>query len=323
MANHRKYSRRKARTNRSLIKFVQVLYLLFGLIAFPKHFSKYSKKTFNNWQMLALLVLRAKSRQSPEDFCEQYLPAADKLVGVLGLMSIPTASALRKFARRLKARWAHTALASCGELAGLKDVCLGIDGTGHSKQRGSRHYYRRIGKRSRKKDFVKVSGVDDLNTQLVLAVRIRKKARHDNVDFAPSINRVARHVTIDTVIGDKGYDAQKNHDLVHKRGALFIAPLRNADVPVWRTSGADRKKLKRYFPTRKYHQRSKKETVWSVVKRKFGDFVTAIGFHMQKIDLLCRFLAYNIDRILTLQKSRKIAAAFSDELKITLVGDAE
>lgn len=323
MANHRKYSRRKARTNRSLIKFVQVLYLLFGMIGFPKHFSKYSKKTFDSWQLFALLVLRAKSKQSPEDFCEQFLPSADNLVNALGLSSIPTASALRKFARRLKAQWAHTALAGCGALAGLKDVVLGIDGTGHSKQRGSRHFYRRIGKRTKKKDFVKVSGVDDLNTQLVLAVRIRKKARHDNVDFAPSINRVARHVTIDTVIGDKGYDAQKNHDLVHKHGALLITPLRNADVPVWRTNGADRKKLKRNFPTRKYHQRSKKETVWSVVKQKFGDFVTAIGFHMQKIDLLCRFLAYNIDRILTLQKCRRLAARFSDELRITLIGESQ
>lgn len=322
MTKHRKISRRKAYRNRSLIKFVEVLFLLFELVQFPKHFSKFSKKTFNNWQLFALLVLRAKSKLSAEDFVEQFLPGNTGLLNALGLTTIPTASALRKFAGRLKAVWGHTALAGCAQLAGLSDVCVGIDGTGHSKQRGSRHYYRRIGKKTKKKDFVKVVGVDDLTTQLVLAVKIRKKSRHDNVDFKPSVNRVARATSLDTVIGDKGFDAQKNHEVVHQHGALLITPIRNQDVPVWRTSGADRKKLKRNFPTKTYHKRSKKETVWSVVKQKFGDVVRALTFHMQKIELLCRYLAYNIDRLLTLQKKPKIRAAFTDELRITLIGDA-
>ena len=321
MSKHRKNSRRKRHINRSLIKFVRVLFLLFEVIGFPKHFSKFSNKVFDNRQLFALLVLRAKSKLSPEDFVEQFLPGNVGLLNSLRLERIPTASALRKFARRLKAKWAHTALSGCTVLAGLKDVCSGIDGTGHSKLKGSKHYYRRAGKKAKKKDFVKVVGLDDLITQLVLAVKIRKKSRHDNVDFKPTVNRVARFADLDLVIGDKAFDAQKNHELVHKHGALLITPLRNKDVPVWRTSGEDRKKLKRHFPKKKYHRRSKKETVWSVVKQKLGDAVTSLKFHMQKIELLCRYLAYNIDRILTLQKKSKIMKLFSDELKITLMED--
>jgi len=86
------------------------------------------------------------------------------------------------------------------------------------------------------------------------------------------------------MIGDKGFDAQKNHDVVHRVGALLITPLRNEKVPVWRTKGAGRKRLKRYFPNKKYHRRSKKETVWGVVKQGYGDAVRAIKFRMQKID---------------------------------------
>lgn len=321
MSKHRKNSRRKRYINRTLIKFVKVMFLLFEIIGFPKHFSRFSNKIFNNWQLFALLIVRAKIKQSPEDLVEQFLPGNSGLLSALGLSKIPTASSLRKFAGRLKARWGHTALAGCAALAGLKDICSGIDGTGHSKLKGSKHYYRRTGKRAKKKDFVKVVGLDDLTTQLVLAIRIRKKARHDNVDFKPSVNKVARFVKIDLVIGDKGFDAQKNHEIVHKHGALLITPLKNEDVPIWRTSGEDRKKLKRYFPKRKYHRRSKKETVWSVVKQKLGDAVTSLTFQMQKIELLCRYLAYNIDRILTLQKKSKIIQLFSDELKITLIED--
>lgn len=321
MVSHRKNSRRKRKTDRSLIKFVKILFLLFEMIGFPKHFSRFSNRIFDNWQLFALLVIRAKSRISPEDLVEQYLPGNTGSLNALGLQKIPSASALRKFARRLKAQWGHTALAGCSALAGLKEVWSGIDGTGHSKLKGSRHYYKRTGKKAKKKDFVKVVGLDDLTTQLVLALKIRKKPRHDNVDFKPSINRVARFVSLDTVIGDKGFDAQKNHDVVHKHKALLITPLRNKKVPIWRTSGPDRKKLKRYFPKKKYHKRSKKETVWSVVKQKMGDAVTSLTFHMQKIELLCRYLAYNIDRLLTLQKKSKIRSLFSDELKITLMSD--
>lgn len=319
MASHRKISRKKKKYNRSLIKFVEVLFLLFEIIQFPKYFSKFSNKIFNNWQLFALLVLRAKTKYSPEDLVEQFLPGNSGLLNALELKAIPNASTLRKFAGRLKAKWGHTALAGCAALAGLKNVCAGIDGTGHSKLKGSKHYYRRTGKRAKKKDFIKVVGIDDLTTQLVLAVKIRKKARHDNVDFKPSFNRVARFASIDVIIGDKAFDAQKNHGIVHMKGALLITPLKNEDVPIYRTKGEDRKKLKRYFPKKKYNKRSKKETVFGVVKQRYGDDVSSLTFHMQKIELLCRYLAYNIDRILTLKKSRKITQSFSDELKITLL----
>ena len=209
MPKHRKISKRKSKCDRSLIKFAEVLFVLFGVIGFPKHFSRFSNKIFNNWQLFAILVLRAKSRFSPEDFVEQFLPGNEGLLNALGLERIPTASTLRKFSRRLKAKWGHTALAGCAALAGLNNVYAGIDGTGHSKLRGSKHYYKRIGRKAKKKDFIKVVGIDELTTQLVLAVKIRKKARHDNVDFKPSFNRVARFTKIDVMLGDKAFDAQK------------------------------------------------------------------------------------------------------------------
>ncbi len=298
------FAKAKKKEQRSLIRFVKLLFALFELIGLPKYKSKFSKKTFSSWQLLALLVLRAKSRVSVEDFVEQWLPCATKLQDVLELKQLPTASCLRKFARRLKAGWLHKALAVCPAFLDADFLTVGIDGTGNSKQRGSKHYYRRIGQRTTKRDFVKVVGLADMKSQLLIAVKIRKKTRHDNVDFKPCVNKAARAVKIDVVLGDKGFDAQKNHTLVHKHGALFIAPLKNADVPIWRTSGEDRKKLKRYFPKKKYNQRSKCETIFSVVKRKTGDFVTAVRFGMQKIELLCRFLSYNIDRLLVQKRLR-------------------
>lgn len=320
MAKTHFFSKAESKNKKSLIRFVKILFVLFELIGLPKYKSKYSKRTFSSWQLLALLVLRAKSRASVEDFIEQWLPCATELHKTLGLKQLPSASCLRKFAKRLKAGWLHKALAGCPAFLNSDSLVVGIDGTGNSKQRGSRHYYRRIGKRTTKKDFVKVVGLSDMKSQLLIAVKLRKKARHDNVDFKPCVNKAARVVDIDIILGDKGFDAQKNHTFAHKHKALLITPLKNQDVPVWRTKGEDRKKLKRYFPKKKYNQRSKCETIFSVIKRKTGDFVTAVKFGMQKIELLCRFLAYNIDRLL-IQKKLRNPFKISDELKINAIAE--
>lgn len=283
-----------------LIKFLKLLFALLDLISFPKYFSCFSRKDFDNWQLFALLVLRQKSNKSYDEFCIEWLPALTPVLDFLGLDKIPDPSTLRKFSKRLKARWAHLALSNCIKLSFVDEVIAGIDGTGISSRRGCLHYYKRIGQKIRKKDFVKVVGVADMITQLVTAIKIRKKTRHDNVDFASQMRKTRKAVKIKRGLGDRGFDAEKNHVVMEELDAEFIAPLKNKNVPVHSTKGAHRKKLKQYFPKKKYHQRSKKETIWFVVKDKYGKFVKSVVFHMQKIELLMRFLAYNLDRLIIL-----------------------
>ena len=50
------------------------------------------------------------------------------------------------------------------------------------------------------------------------------------------------------------------------------------------------------FNKKIYHQRSKVETVFSVIKRKYGSWILSKSFETQKKELLFRLVAYNIDR---------------------------
>jgi len=50
------------------------------------------------------------------------------------------------------------------------------------------------------------------------------------------------------------------------------------------------------FNKKIYHQRSKVETVFSVIKRKYGSYILSKSFETQKKELLIRLVAYNIDR---------------------------
>jgi len=65
---------------------------------------------------------------------------------------------------------------------------------------------------------------------------------------------------------------EENHVIAKKHGLLAIIPARNEDVPIYRTKGKNRKKMKRHLPE-EYKSRSIVETVYSVLKRKSGSFV--------------------------------------------------
>ena len=171
----------------------------------------YSKFSFDNWQLFSLFVLKQKANQSYKDFVEEWLPCATVILQYLRLKQVPSASCLIRFANRLRAYWANSIIEQTAKLAGIDLAIVGIDGSTSTTKYGSRHYYKRIAKKLKKKDSVKWVPVVELKKQLILAVKVRKKARHDNVDFKPTMRRARRVTKIKTGIGDKGFYKEVNY----------------------------------------------------------------------------------------------------------------
>jgi len=71
------------------------------------------------------------------------------------------------------------------------------------------------------------------------------------------------------IIGDKGYDSEENHVIAKRYNLLAIIPVRNKDVPIHRTKGENRKRMKKHLPE-EYKRRPIVETVHSAIKRKEG-----------------------------------------------------
>ena len=61
--------------------------------------------------------------------------------------------------------------------------------------------------------------------------------------------------------------------------------------------------MKRGYPKKVYHQRSKDETVFSVVKRTMGDEVRSVGVRAQNNEMRFKMIAYNAARIASLAYS--------------------
>jgi hypothetical protein len=69
---------------------------------------------------------------------------------------------------------------------------------------------------------------------------------------------------------DKGYDSEKIHELIQDTlNSCSFIPVGNRQCK--RISGYYRRRIAQSFDEVKYHQRNLVETVFSVMKRKFGE----------------------------------------------------
>jgi len=69
------------------------------------------------------------------------------------------------------------------------------------------------------------------------------------------------------IVCDKGYDSEENRVIAKKHDLFAIIPVMNEDVPIYRTKGENRERIKRHLPE-EYKRRSIAKTVYSKLKRK-------------------------------------------------------
>lgn len=77
----------------------------------------------------------------------------------------------------------------------------------------------------------------------------------------------------------------------------YTIPTRFKHIPKWRTHGKYRKQMKRGYSKVLYHKRNKDETIISVIKRLFGEYLTSRLIRTQNRELSFRCLAYNMRRL--------------------------
>lgn len=268
----------------------------------PPYSNKFSRKDFTQQQLMALYILKQKSKLSYDNFVDDF-KTRDSAMLELGLTRVPSASALKMFARRMKTEILELMIGNSINLTRKRSLNTAVDATGFELEDGSYYYLKRIGIASRKRKTLKFSGCADTDKHLFLSAKIRKSKRHDNVDFKMLIKKAKKNTNkkIKVNTGDGAYDSEENHEFAEQEEFTHIAPPRN-NVPVWRTKGKHRKKLRKKFPKKKYNRRSIIENMFFCVKRLCGKVIYARGWIMQKKEMLAKVLCYNINRIVQLRR---------------------
>ena len=250
----------------------------------PRFNSKFSNKIYDNHQKLIILIFRQKMRMTYRGII-RFFRFSGLARALLNLRSVPDHSTLVKFHKRLSVEILDSLLCK------KQVITSAIDSTGFETNHMSYHYaniWNRQDKRKYRR-YLKVSIAIDTDSQYILSQKIRLGPRNDHIDF----ESVLKNIKCKFVVADKGYDSRNNR--------LFVLNKLNAypHIPYRRISGAtytDNGTTKIICKDSIYHQRSKVETVFSVIKRKYGSFVLSREFESQKRELLIRMIAYNIDR---------------------------
>ena len=250
----------------------------------PKYFSKFSNKIYCNHQKFAIYVLMQKLKLTTRGVVSWPRSNSDARL-ILGLYRVPVHTTIIRFVNKIK-KFINLVL-------NIRQAdTTAIDATGFELETKS-FYYRNINKHlfpeyQRKiKKYMKLNIVIDTDKQLILKCKINKKAGRDNYNY---VRDLIKDLKIKYLIADKGYDSKRTRSFViRKLKAIPVIPLHLHN------------NFYGYMHTKKisgsnYHQRSKVETVFSVIKRKYGSVLRNRSYATQQVELISKLIAYNLDR---------------------------
>lgn len=192
---------------------------------------------------------------------------------------------LQKAAKRLpKALWQSLLAATIPE-GGI--YLAAADGTGFSRSGPSHHYLKRIDR----------SGPVGRPIQAITMIDVEKRKFLAGTFFAKPHGEAKRIPTLHTqspvkpevLLLDKGFDAEWLHQWLNENGTFSIAPVRKNC-----RRGKHRKLMRDCMDWCLYWQRNIVESLFSALKRLFGNTVKSQKAPMINAELFCRLIAYNI-----------------------------
>jgi len=199
-------------------------------------------------------------------------------------VKVPTYSALCKSRKRIPfGLWNSFLKMTIGKHSGI----IAIDGTGFSNTNPSYHYVKRIDRREPVKRYAKLSAFYDIIKKKFLAIKVRKRPRHDMKDVNPLLNKVSG---VKKLYGDSGYDSESLHETCYWKGIqTVIKPRKNVRLRKFRGM-----QMKNYSEE-DYHQRSLIESGFGSLKRKYGGSVSAKKAKNIKVEIYCKAICHNMN----------------------------
>jgi transposase len=267
----------------------------------PLYSSPYSRRDYNQHQLISLLLLKEFIGQGYRELIK-LTEISEILQESLGLAKIPHYSTLCKFV----SRWDSSSLnqifkKTCNLMSIVDDhvTIAAIDSTGFVTDSSSYYYSARTEKL--RKDFIKVTISVNTKNLSILAIKTTNSRCHDSKVAIPVLRASHKAKKADVYVMDKAYDSETIHDFIHNElNSDAIIPTRNWNASY--VSGPYRQRMAQGFDREIYHQRNIVETVFSVIKRKFGDKINARKYHTKLKEIKLKCIVYQLDRFLKYQR---------------------
>ena len=183
----------------------------------------------------------------------------------------------------------------------LRDIELdfAVDSSGFSTSLFGRWLDIRAQPGSMKRIWKKAHVTSGVKTNIITAIGVTPGFFADSPQFKDLVKITSKTFKIREISADKAYSARKNLQVVTELGAVPYIPFRvnatgkSRGTVIWGMMKKFYDDHHEYFMDH-YHKRSNAETVFSMMKRKFGHQLYSKSEVGQINEILCKALAHNI-----------------------------
>ena len=162
-----------------------------------------------------------------------------------------------------------------------------IDGTSMQRNNPSMHYLKRIDREKRISVPVYLNVAVDVIRRKFVAIRHHATKSGEISDVPYLVEQSPKEIEL--AIMDKLYDSEKLHRFLRERGTYSIIPVKKN----W-AKGQYRKQLRDCFDYCLYWQRNLIESLFSALKRLFGNHLRGLTARTQRAEIYMRLIAYNL-----------------------------
>lgn len=174
-----------------------------------------------------------------------------------------------------------------------------VDASGFSSSRFARWFDYKYGKETERRVWVKAHLMSGTKTNIVTSAEVTTSFEHDSKFLTPLLKETVKNFKVKELSADMGYSSRDNLDSVNEIDAIpFIPFKKNTKQKAYGSSTWS--KMWHYFNFKHdeflehYHKRSKAETVFHMIKSKFGDAVRSKTEIAQINEVLLKVLCHNI-----------------------------
>jgi transposase len=168
-----------------------------------------------------------------------------------------------------------------------KIAVAAIDGTSLQRHNPSMHYLKRIDRGKKISVPIYLNAAVDVIRRKFVSVRHHSKKAGEVKDVPYLIKQYPAEIEL--VLMDKLYDSEILHRFFRERGTYSVVPVKKN----W-AKGQLRKQLKDYFDYTLYWQRNLIESLFSALKRLFGNHLRGLTARTQRAEVYMRMIAYNL-----------------------------
>jgi hypothetical protein len=184
------------------------------------------------------------------------------------------------------------------------DIIIAIDSTGIKVT--NRGQWMQEKWQIKKKGYIKIHVAVDIKTKEILALEVTDEKVHDGKIMPKLIEQVlenSNNIKIKSSLGDGSYDSNENFKYLQDKRIRPAIKVRKNSVTSLKNNSlrngevySQLKDLLKWKKRRTYGKRWMAETVFSSIKRMFGEYVSAIKYQNMIKEMILKVSLYNLFR---------------------------